>query len=966
MKNLLLTFLIVFTSIALAQFNIPNVDYCGPGPATFSTSDAGCSAYEWYDESGQLLETGCDFISNITAFDKEYTVSDPNITNTGTFGYDFNSAGLTGWQSGVFNSDPISKYTTNFQVNSPIIFNSIEIQYDALAADPGGDLFSVSIIDNGGNVVASVVPTVFFDGGTHTLTIPINASLTPGSYKIRLQDEGSTWFLRENKVYVHTGGGDFTDGGPMDYQEVTINRTDEEGDNDSKIHDGTGGAYNWNLSSASSTSVVASDTCAANACVSVGQPLAFIDFGNGTNESGPALDNDATTYTFNNLNTASGAIDGQYTVVHSAFDAAGSTIGGWHDGEDHTPGDNNGYMLMVNADIQPGEFYRKQVNDLCENTFYVFSAYLANLLQPTACGGSGIAPDVTFRIEDLNGNVLMNETTGNIPFSNSLTWLEYDFRFFLTQGASSINLVLINNAPGGCGNDIVIDDIAFRPCGPDLQISSSTPMPACVGSDVLLEGIINTELQTASLQWQISTDTGATFFNIPGAIDEEYTLPALIDGEQYRLQAVITDGTGASSCPVFSNVITISTMSIETETTDQDPLCVGDDRNISVTDRGGIYVWSILTGGPFLTMNATTNSTVNLTGTSAGISELVIAETFNGCTAYDTTEIEIKALPTVTLSLPAITCDNDSLASITVTPANGTLSGDGVINGSFDPTSNELTPNTSTAITYSFTDEFGCENSVTKSTQIVGVPDLSITIDDNLICKGEFTNLHYQSSGINSAFEWFKDNNSFSSNLTDLVISEAGNYHAQAALNGCTAKSNIETLELSSIEIEIEDEFTIIEGETILLSPNYNLTPILNFDALWVGIEDGSSYSDPAITVAPIVDNFYIVDATNELGCTASDSLLVIVKHPIRVPEIISPNGDGLNDEWIIKNIHEYPEAVVKVFNRLGNVIYKSYGYDNDWQGTFGGQDLPVATYYYVIELPTVNENHTGSLTIIK
>ncbi|MBT8394497.1 MAG: thrombospondin type 3 repeat-containing protein, partial [Bacteroidia bacterium] len=68
--------------------------------------------------------------------------------------------------------------------------------------------------------------------------------------------------------------------------------------------------------------------------------------------------------------------------------------------------------------------------------------------------------------------------------------------------------------------------------------------------------------------------------------------------------------------------------------------------------------------------------------------------------------------------------------------------------------------------------------------------------------------------------------------------------------------------------------------------------------------------------------------------------------------DVLSPNGDGINDTWMIVNIERYPNARVNVYNRWGNEVFSTVGYENDWGGTNGngGNPLPAGSYYYQID----------------
>ena len=83
----------------------------------------------------------------------------------------------------------------------------------------------------------------------------------------------------------------------------------------------------------------------------------------------------------------------------------------------------------------------------------------------------------------------------------------------------------------------------------------------------------------------------------------------------------------------------------------------------------------------------------------------------------------------------------------------------------------------------------------------------------------------------------------------------------------------------------------------------------------------------------------------------------------------ITPNGDGINDEWIIDGIETYSENVVYIHDRWGNLIWDAPNYNNQtivWKGTNNNNKLmPAGTYFYLIELNT-GESHKGWVQITK
>jgi len=80
---------------------------------------------------------------------------------------------------------------------------------------------------------------------------------------------------------------------------------------------------------------------------------------------------------------------------------------------------------------------------------------------------------------------------------------------------------------------------------------------------------------------------------------------------------------------------------------------------------------------------------------------------------------------------------------------------------------------------------------------------------------------------------------------------------------------------------------------------------------------------------------------------------------------LLSPNGDGLNDYWKIENIELYPENEVKVFDKSGRIIFSKKGYTNDWDGRIAGSSLNEDTYYYLIDFGPGQPKKKGFITML-
>ncbi len=278
--------------------------------------------------------------------------------------------------------------------------------------------------------------------------------------------------------------------------------------------------------------------------------------------------------------------DGEYVITNSTA-SWGGLFDTWLPIGDNS--DNpTGYMMVVNASNAPGIFYEQTISGLCENTLYEFSADIINLIKVGI--PDHIDPNVSFL---LDGVELFS--TGDITETGNWTTYGFTFTTGTGVGAESLTLSLRNNAPGGNGNDLAIDNISFRACGPQTLIAPGSSFVNLCEDDSSVElqaTILGSQYVDPAFQWQESFDGGINWVDIAGAVGQSYTHPISPVG-MYYYRLLVADGVGnlaSDKCRVNSDIKTINI--VPKETMQVDTICDGLTLTVGNSDytETGIYL----------------------------------------------------------------------------------------------------------------------------------------------------------------------------------------------------------------------------------------------------------------------------------------------------------------------------------------------------------------------------------------
>ncbi|WP_146867377.1 Ig-like domain-containing protein, partial [Chitinophaga cymbidii] len=318
------------------------------------------------------------------------------------------------------------------------------------------------------------------------------------------------------------------------------------------------------------------------------------------------------TITYNFL--ASGELaDDQYSIYYSA------RLGGkaqWDNVFDHT---DNGYggMLIANSSNTPKLFYRRPVNNLCPGAKYNFSAWFINLNSLEVLNNVCQTEDyryagVTFIVRNASDNSIIKQfntydvsmdLSRNLSGDHRLTgWQQFGGTVTLAPGEENVIVEIMNNNPGGCGNDVAVDDIEFVFCAPKIYsyidgLGVDNDM-VCPGAELTITSKIEPadyfedpvyvwEMNKNGAGWGPITEPGYTYPNGdsilhigPGVLQE-------LDYIQYRLYVFERNNVNTRGCYTPGNMVTISVPELPTIIASRPRICRGDTTTLTATPLEG-------------------------------------------------------------------------------------------------------------------------------------------------------------------------------------------------------------------------------------------------------------------------------------------------------------------------------------------------------------------------------------------
>jgi gliding motility-associated-like protein len=369
---------------------------------------------------------------------------------------------------------------------------------------------------------------------------------------------------------------------------------------------------------------------------------------------------------------------------------------------------------------------------------------------------------------------------------------------------------------------------------------------------------------------------------------------------------------------------------------------------------------------------------------TAGTYTYYVTQTNSNNCVSDTSAITVtvRPLPAIAFDMPAGVCMPNGTANFI---NRTTIHGNGTINYNWDMGDNTAAITTRDAshvyaasgsytVTLTATSSYGCTASLPKTFDaFFEKPEARFTTNRPELCQGQDSYFTDQSNPRGSTITgWWWNFGDGSAPRTaqspNYKYNRADTFTVQLVVTtaiGCVSDTFKQDVVVHlQPRIDAGPSFVVPEGTTVQFKATANDTNVVSLS--WTppfGLSDPTSLT-PTIRVTE--NRTYTLVAVGNGNCTAMDTMTVRILKPIEVPNAFSPNGDGTNDTWQIPNLADYPGAKVEIFNRWGQQVFLSYGYNRAWDGNFLGKPLPLATYYYVITLNNGFKPITGSVTIIK
>ncbi len=645
------------------------------------------------------------------------------------------------------------------------------------------------------------------------------------------------------------------------------------------------------------------------------------------------------------LNTSTGIISGIPTVVAAAANYIVTAT--------NTGGNTTAIVSITVNDIAPAS-----LSYTTPNVFTKGTAITA--LNPTVSGGAVVSYSVS---PALPSGLILNTTTGVISGTPTVIAATANYVVTATNtGGSTIATVSIKV------NDIAPASLSYTTPNVFTKGTAITALNPTVGGGVVVSYSVSPALPSGL---SLNTTTGV----ISGA-------PTVIaPTANYVVTANNTGGSATATVSIRVNDIAPASLSYTTPNVFTKGTAI---TALNPTVGGGAVVsYSVSPSLPSgLSLNTTTGVISGTPTAITAIANYTVTATNTGGSTTATVLIRVNDIAPSGLSY---TTPNVFTKGTAITALNPTVGGGAVVSYSVSPalpsglsldTTTGVISGTPTAITAVANYTVTATNTGGSTTATV-----SITVNDvvpsglsyttpNVFTKGIAITALNPTVGAGTILNYSVSPSlpsGLSLNTTTGVISGTPTAITAIADYTLTATNAVGST-TATVSIKVNDEApvglaysasNVFKKDRIVspLSPSVSGGAVVSYSispSLLAGLSFDTTTG--VISGTPTVvshERDYVVTATNTGGSTSFTLSIQVLDISLKVGEAFTPNGDGVNDYWIVPNVVEYPNSIVRVFNANGVQVFHSNNYQNNWDGRNenNNQELPVGSYLYQIDL---------------
>jgi gliding motility-associated-like protein len=336
----------------------------------------------------------------------------------------------------------------------------------------------------------------------------------------------------------------------------------------------------------------------------------------------------------------------------------------------------------------------------------------------------------------------------------------------------------------------------------------------------------------------------------------------------------------------------------------------------------------------------------------------------NGCTSFYPVTVGLQNTLTMNASKTDASCSAGG--TITVTASGGSGYEYSMNGGTGWQASNVF--NNVPAGTYNVVVRMTALNGCTASQQVTIGFTNNLTMSAGTqanICFGASFTPSFNSNA--TSFSWSPSAGVSNTGIINPVLTpqSSTNYTVTATLGSCILQRTVAITVFPGATVNAGPDATIIAGDVYQMQAGGTAGSYLWSPSVSLSL---ATVLNP--TASPASTTTYTLQVTTGQGCTATDDVTItVVPYCVKPMEAFSPNGDGINDLWLITNGNCLTSAKAQVFNRYGSKVFEDNNYKNNWNGTYKGKPLPDGTYYYIISFRLINGRVVllkGNLTILR